>query len=331
MRQVVEIGQIGEADVLNLVDRPDCPPPSAGEVLVDMRAVGMNRADVAFRSGHYLVQPNPPCGLGVEGSGVVRAVGDGVSRFEIGQRVCILPAFQQGSAYATYLTAGLFPAAGLIEAPDELDDIEAAALWVSTLTAWGALIELAHLGSGDFVLISAASSSVGLAAIEIARAVGAISIATTRNPAKEAELLAAGASHVVVCDHSNVTRKVRDILGTAGLKVAFDPIAGRFSEALVPCMAEEGIIFIYGGLSDEPTQFDRRPMISKGISLRGYVLRQVMARPDRLERGRTFVLDHLRNGALAPRVNRSFPLADVVEAHRYMESNAQFGKIVLTI
>jgi NADPH:quinone reductase len=124
---------------------------------------------------------------------------------------------------------------------------------------------------------------------------------------------------------------VRDILGTAGLKVAFDPIAGRFSEALVPCMAEEGIIFIYGGLSDEPTQFDRRPMISKGISLRGYVLRQVVARPDRLERGRTFVLDHLRTGTLAPRVDRIFPLADVVEAHRYMESNAQFGKIVLTI
>ncbi|WP_332817430.1 zinc-dependent alcohol dehydrogenase family protein [Sphingopyxis sp.] len=317
--------------MLEFVDRPDCPPPAAQEVLVDVRAIGVNRADVAFRSGHYLVQPSPPCGLGIEGAGVVRAVGAGVTRFTAGQRVCILPGFLQGGAYATYATAGLFPAASLIETPGGLDDRQAAALWVSALTAWGALVELARLAPGDFALISAASSSVGLAAIEVARAVGAIPIATTRNPAKVAELLAAGATEVVVGDHSAVAGPISDITGPAGLRIAFDPIAGRFAEALVPCMGEEGIIFIYGGLSDEPTRFDRRAMIAKGISLTGYMLGQVLRRPERLERGRGFVLDHLEKGTLTPRIDRSFPLASAAEAHRYMESNAQLGKIVLTV
>lgn len=331
MRQTVEISDVGEADVLKFVERPDCPPPAAGEVLVDLRAVGVNRSDVAFRSGHYLVQPDPPCGLGVEGSGVVPTVGEGVDRFAVGQRVCILPAFPQGGVYATYATTGLFPAAGLIEAPDELDDRHAAALWVSTLTAWGALVKLARLGPGDFALISAASSSVGLAAIQIARAVGAVPIAATRSPAKVVALEAAGASHVVVGDHSTIAEKTRDITGPAGLRLAFDPIAGRFAGALVPCMAEEGTIFIYGGLSDEPTLFDRRPMIARGISLTGYMLGQVLRRSDRLVRGRAFILDHLKQGTVTSRVNRIFPLAAAADAHRYMESNAQMGKIVLTI
>ena len=246
-------------------------------MLVDLFSIGVNRSDVAFRSGKYLVQPEPPCGLGVEGAGVVKAVGQGVTDFASGDRVSILPTFLPGRRYATYVRAGVFPAASLLPIPASVDNLVASAVWVSYLTAWGALVELGGLNRGDFVLISAASSS------------------------------------------------------DKGLRLAFDAIAGPFAESLVPCMADEGTIFFYGGLSDQPTMFDRRPIIRKGISFTGYTVWQILRHADRRERGRSFVLTGLADGTLTPVIDRIFPFEEAVEAHRYMESNEQFGKIVMAV
>ena len=331
MAQSVIFTDMGGPEVLRLVDVPPLASPVAGEVLVEMRSIGVNRSDAAFRTGKYLIKPNMPCSLGIEGAGIVRAVGEGVSSVAAGQRVSILPAFPQGGKYATYATHALFPASSLIAAPDFLNDVEASATWVSYLTPWGAMVELGGLGKRDFVLISAASSSVGLAAIQIANSVGAIPIATTRTRAKADALLAAGAAQVIASEEQDVAAAVRKITGDKGLQMAFDAIAGPFAEALVPCMAEEGIIFFYGGLSDQPTQFDRRLIIGRVISFTGYTVGQMLKYPDRLARGRDFVIANLGNGTFTPAVDRVFPLDEVVEAHRYMETNAQMGKIVLTV
>ena len=330
MSTSVIFNEIGGPEVLQLVDRP-APAPGNGEVLLEMRSIGMNRSDVAFRSGKYLAQPNLPCGLGVEGMGIVAALGAGTGHLKVGDRVSILPTFPQGGRYATYLSEGVFPADSLVPVPEKLDDAGAAAIWVSILTAWGALVELGGLGKGDYVLISAASGSVGLAAIQVARSVGAMPIATTRASAKAQALKDAGAAHVVLSDQQDVPTSVLQIVGDQRLRLAFDPIAGPFAEALVPCMADEGKIFIYGGLSDQPMYFDRRPILSKGLSLTGYAVRQILTRPDRLERGLAFVRAGLASGALSPFVAKLFSLQDVVEAHRYMESNSHIGKIVLTV
>lgn len=330
MAKAIVFSEMGAPDVLKIVDVPD-PSPNAGEVRVEMRSVGVNRSDVAFRTGKYLVTPNMPCSLGVEGAGVVRALGEGVSGFSVGDRVSILPGFTQGGRYATYVTDGVFPASSLVAAPESLDDVAASAVWVSFLTAWGALVEVGRLGEGDFVLISAASSSVGLAAIQIANAIGAIPIATTRTSVKASALTRAGAAHVVASEEQNVAAAVQGITGGKGLRLAFDAIAGPFAEALVPCMAEEGSILFYGGLSDQPTLFDRRPIIRKGISFTGYTVGQIMRHPDRLSRGFAYILKGLASSALKPTVDRVFAFADVHEAHRYVESNAQIGKIVLTL
>jgi NADPH:quinone reductase-like Zn-dependent oxidoreductase len=328
MAIAVIFNKIGGPEVLQLVDRGEAIPGD-GEVLVEMRAVGVNRADVAFRTGKYLVKPTPPCGLGVEGAGIIAALGAGVSHLNIGDRVCILPSFLQGGRYATYLTRGVFPASSLIPAPEKLDDIGASAIWVSFLTSWGALVELGGLGRGDYVLISAASSSVGLAAIQVASILGAIPIATTRTNTKAQALRDVGAAHVIVSEEENVPATVQKIVGTQGLRLAFDPIAGPFAESLVPCMREEGTIFIYGGLSDQPTLFDRRPILAKELSLTGYTVGQILKRPDRLKRGRAFVEAGLTSGRLSPVISRVFSLEDVVDAHRYMEKNSHIGKIVL--
>jgi NADPH2:quinone reductase len=330
MAERIIIDSIGGPEVLRFIGASPAEP-GPGEVLVDLFSIGVNRSDVAFRSGKYLVQPEPPCGLGVEGAGVVKAVGQGVTDFASGDRVSILPTFLPGRRYATYVRAGVFPAASLLPIPASVDNLVASAVWVSYLTAWGALVELGGLNRGDFVLISAASSSVGLSAIQIANAVGATPIATTRSSAKIAALRQAGAAHVIASEEQDVPEAIRAITGDKGLRLAFDAIAGPFTESLVPCMADEGTIFFYGGLSDQRTMFDRRPIIRKGISFTGYTVWQILRHADRRERGRSFVLTGLADGTLTPVIDRIFPFEEAVEAHRYIESNVQFGKIVMAV
>lgn len=329
MAKAICFERTGDPDVLEIVDRPT-PEPGAGEAVIDMHAIGLNRADALFRSGKYLIQPTPPSGLGIEGAGVIRAIGANDHGLTAGQRVSILPAFPQGGRYATYAEQALVPAASLVVIPPSLDDIGGAALWTAYLTAWGGMVERGGLGRGDFVLISAAASSVGLAAIAVATAVGAVPIATTRQRGKVEALHRAGAPHVIVADE-DVPAAIRRITGNVGLRLAFDPIAGRFAESLVPCMAEEGRIIFYGGLSDELTQFDRRASIGKGLSFTGFIVRQIIGYPERLQRGIAFVLSNLAAGTIDPHIDRVFAFEDVVEAHRYIETNQQIGKIVLKV
>lgn len=330
MVQRVVFDSMGGPEVLRIVEEAD-PVPGAGEVLVDMRSIGLNRADVAFRSGKYLMQPSLPCGLGVEGAGIVTGIGPGVEGLVAGDRVCILPAFPQGGRYATYVTRGVFPGHSLIRVPDGLDDIGASALGVAYLTAWGGLVEIGELKAGGFVLISAASSSVGSAAIRIAKLVGAVPVAVTRTSAKIPALREAGADHVIASTECDLGVALREIVGSAGLNLVFDPVAGPFVESLVPFMAEEGRIIIYGGLSDQPTMFDRRPMLAKGLSMIGYTVGQILKHADRRARGLAFLEDGIANGAVKPAIDRVFPFADVAVAHRYMEANSHVGKIVLSV
>ncbi len=328
--QRVVFDQMGGPEVLRIVEEAD-PVPGAGEALVDLRSIGLNRADVAFRSGKYLIQPSLPCGLGVEGAGVVADIGPDVEGFAVGDRVCILPAFPQGGRYASYVTRGVFPAHSLMPVPDGLDDIGASAFGVAYLTAWGGMVEIGGLKAGDFVLISAASSSVGLAAIRVAKLVGAVPVAVTRTSAKIPALREAGADHAIASAECDLGAALRDIVGSAGLNLVFDPVAGPFVESLIPFMAEEGKMVIYGGLSDQPTMFDRRPMLARGLSMIGYTVGQILKHADRRARGLAFLEDGIAKGVVQPAIDRVFPFAEVAAAHRHMEANSHVGKIVLSV
>jgi NADPH:quinone reductase-like Zn-dependent oxidoreductase len=233
--------------------------------------------------------------------------------------------------YGVYGESAVVPAFAAAPYPDSLSASEAAAIWMPYMTAYGALIALGRLQPEQVALITAASSSVGLAAIQIAKSVGAVAVATTRGPDKKPFLLEAGADHVIVTDEEDMAGKMKSIGSGKGANLVFDPVAGPFLEKLARAAASGATIFEYGSLSMEPTPYPLFDALGKGLNIRGYVLWEIVQYPEKLAAGKQFVTAGLTSGALKPTVDRTFPLEKVVDAHRYMESNQQMGKIVVTV
>ena len=327
--KIVRFHRTGGPEVLQLDELP-LPEPAAGEVRLRVKAIGLNRAEVLFRMGRYLVQPILPSKIGYEASGTVEAAGPDVDPSWIGKTVSTVPAFL-ASAYGVYGEVAIVPVSAIAEYPGRLSYEEGTSIWMQYLTAYGALIHQGRLAQGDFVLITAASSSVGIAAIEIARAEGAIAIATTRTSKKKADILALGAAHVIATEEEDLAARVDEITSGQGARIVFDPITGKGLAALAAAAAPHGVIFEYGALAAGPTPFPLLSVLGKQLTIKGYMLFELVGDPAAFPVARQYVYDHLASGAFKPRIARTFPLAEIVEAHRYMESNEQIGKIVVTV
>jgi NADPH:quinone reductase-like Zn-dependent oxidoreductase len=257
-------------------------------------------------------------------------VGPGVSGLQIGDRVSTIPSFSMGQ-YGVYGDSAVVPAHAAAPYPDFLSPAEGASIWMKYMTAFGALVEFGNMKSDDAVLITAASSSVGLAAIQITKSIGATAIATTRGKEKKQALLDTGADHVIVTDSEDLAEKTKEITGGKGANTVFDPVAGPFLEKLAQAAAPGATIFEYGALALAPTPYPLFDALQKALTVRGYTLFEIVANPESLARGIQFVNDGLASGALKPVVAKSFPFESIADAHRYMESNQQIGKIVVTI
>jgi NADPH:quinone reductase-like Zn-dependent oxidoreductase len=225
----------------------------------------------------------------------------------------------------------IVPANSLGEYPAKLSPVEGAAIWMQYLTAYGALVTFGGVKPGDYVLITAASSSVGLAAIQIVNEEGATPIAATRRSNKSAELLSLGAAQVVATEEEDVAAKIGEFTGGKGARLIFDPVGGPAVEKLAGAAAYHGTIFVYGSLSLEPTPFPLRAMVAKGLSMRAYSLRELRAEPALLKAAKQYVFDRLKDGRFHPKIAKTFPLAQSVEAYQYLESNQQVGKVVITV
>ena len=252
MSRVVRFHTLGGPEVLQ-IERRTIPEPGDDEVLIKVDAIGLNRADVMLRRGSYLEKATFPSQLGFEASGKVIAHGRQVSCFQAGDRVCTLPGFDL-SQYGVYGDHALVPQAHVLRQPDGLSSTEAAALWMAYLTAYGGLIEAGQLRSGDLVLISAATSSVGLAAIQLARQAGAIPIATTLGSEKRAALLALGAEAVIATQEESLGDRLQQLTQGA-LACAFDAVGGPQVLDLAESMRPGGRIVFHGALSPESTPF----------------------------------------------------------------------------
>ena len=329
MPKIVRFHSIGGPENLKLEDLPS-REPGQGEVKLRVQAVGLNRAEALFMRGLYGEPPEVPSRIGYEASGIVESVGPGVDASWIGKKVATIPGFSL-SKNGVLGEEAIVPEAVLGEYPAKLSYVEAAAIWMQYLTAHGALVTFGHLKPGEFVLITAASSSVGLAAIQIVNTEGAIPIAATRKSNKRAELLALGAAHVIATEEEDLVAKVNQITGGKGARIVFDPVAGPGIEKLVDATAYQGTVFVYGVLSMQPTPFPARGVLSKGISMRGYSLMEIRRDPQLLKSAKQYVFDRISDGRFHPKIAKTFPLAQSREAYEYLESNQQVGKVVITV
>ncbi|MBA2305999.1 MAG: zinc-binding dehydrogenase [Acidobacteria bacterium] len=337
MRQAV-ITRHGPPDVFELRESPD-PEPSAGEVRVRVRAAGVNFSDVLSRLGLYPDAPKPPLVVGYEVAGHLDAVGSHVTGLAEGDRVFALTRF------GGYSDVVVVPAALCFRVPAELSDTEAAAVPVTYLTAALALYRMASLAPGEMVLVHNAGGGVGTAATQLARLRRAVVIGTA-SPLKHAALRSFGVEHVIDYTHANVGDEVRRITRGRGVDVILDPIGGSSFTASYHMLAPLGRLVMFGLSAAAPGErrdwwtvfrawkgtprFDPLSMINRNRGVFGLHVGHLWEERAQLARLMEMLLSELRAGRLRPVVAKTFPLDRAADAHRFIQSRSNIGKVVLT-
>lgn len=326
--RVIEITSFGTPEVLQVGKRPD-PVPAAGEVLIRVRASGINRPDVLQRTGNYPVPPGASDIPGLEVAGEIvggDAAAMSAADLKIGDRVCALVA---GGGYAELCVA---PVGQCLPVPEGLSDIEAASLPETFFTVWSNVFERARLQKGETLLVQGGSSGIGVTAIQIAKAMGATVLVTAGTDEKCAACLALGADHAINYKTSDFVEQVKTLTNGQGVNVILDMVGGSYVAREVECLAEDGrlvIIAVQGGVKAE---FNAGLVLRRRLTITGSTLR-----PRSLE-FKTAIAMALKekvwpliaSGAIRPVIDATFAATDASRAHTLMESNQHIGKIVLT-
>ncbi|TDQ80779.1 zinc-dependent alcohol dehydrogenase family protein [Paraburkholderia silvatlantica] len=329
MSRIIQFSKAGGPEVLEFVDTPVRALAST-EVRLRVKAIGINRAESMWRTDIYIEPVRFPAGLGYEAAGIVDAVGADVTGIAVGDQVSVIPSFSMNQ-YFTYGEVITVPGYAVVKHPGSLTFEEAASIWMMFLTPYGALIEDAKVGKGDFVIVSAASSSVGLAAIQITNYAGGTPIALTRTPAKREPLREAGAAHVIVTDEVDMVAEVMRITNGKGARVAFDPIGGPNFPKLISALSFQGTVYLYGALAEGDTPIPVLEMIAKMPTIKAHNVWLTTGDETRRQSAVEFIVKGLARGALKPVIDRTFTFDEMPEVHRYLENNGQFGKIVVTV
>ncbi|UZK69374.1 NAD(P)H-quinone oxidoreductase [Sphingomonas sp. S1-29] len=316
----------GGPELLVPVRRP-VPAPEPGEVLLRVAAAGVNRPDVMQRKGLYPMPPGAPSILGLEVAGEIVAVGEGVDEVMLGQPVCALLA---GGGYAEYAAA---PAGQCLPVPHALTMIEAAALPETLFTVWTNLFERAYASEGDTVLVHGGTSGIGTMAILLGGLFGLTTIVTVGSEAKREAALALGADHAINYKTADFVEEVRRITDGAGVAAVLDMVGGDYVPRNLKCLAEDGrhvSIAVQRGAEASVPLFEimRRRLTLTGSTLRPRDGQFKALVADELQAN---VWPHVEAGRLKPVIDRTFPLAEAADAHRWMEAGDHVGKIVLTM
>ena len=327
MRAVV-ITQAGGPEYLAIRDLVR-PSPGPGEVLVRVRASALNRADILQREGRYPPPPGAPDIPGLEFAGEVAERGSGATRWKIGARVFGIVA---GGAHAEFLVTNQDAVAGV---PDHIGWKDAAAIPEAFITAHDAMIAQADLAMGETVLIHAVASGVGLAAVQLARAWGAIPFGTSRTPEKLLAARELGLEDGIAInkDFDPLTAKVETWTAGRGIDVTLDLVGGPYLAASAKVAALRGRIMIIGSLAGATGEFPLGIVLRKRLQLRGTVLRSrsLAEKIDATARFEREVVPLLATGKVKAVVDSVFPLERIADAHRRMESNESVGKVVIEV
>ena len=321
--RAITIEEPGGPDALVWAEVPD-PTPEAGEVVIEVTAAAVNRADVMQRQGHY----PPPAGVppypGLECSGVITAVGDGVTGHHVGERVCALLA---GGGYAEQVAV---PAGQLLPIPQQMSVQEAAALPEVACTVWSNVVDIARLRKGQTLLVHGGGSGIGTFAIQLGKALGATVLVTAREP-KHAQLRALGADLAIDYTSANFVAETQAFTDGRGVDVILDIIGAKYLDRNVAALAPDGRIAVIGLQGGRRGELDLGALLAKRGSVSAASLR---ARPipdkARIVKGvRQQVWPLVDAGAIRPIIDRTFPMAQAPAAHRLMESSDHLGKILL--
>ena len=335
--KIIRFSALGGPEVLTFEDLP-LQEPGPDEVRLKVEAIGLNRAEIMFRTGNYLEQPEFPSRLGAEAAGIIDALGANVTHLHKGQKVSVAPG-QSIGRYGTYGQSAIVPSMSAIAYPDNLTPQEAAASWVQYLTAYFAFVDLADVQSGQSVLVTAAAGGAGLGAVQMAKLLGATVIATTRTPSKKNDLLQAGADHVIITNEEDIAARVKDITSGKGADVIFDPIAGSTLPVLAEAVAWGGKIILYGAMGGVETPYPLWTGFARNFALHTYMVYNYCGlatiglprNEEAFARATQFILQHLAAGQLKPIIAKTFAFNDMQKAREYMEANQHFGKIVVSI
>lgn len=329
MSRVVSFSRFGGPEVLEINDI-DVAPPAAGEVRIRVKAIGLNRAEAMWRTGVYVEPVQLPARLGYEVSGVVDAVGADVDHVVSGDVVSTVPSFSMND-YGMYGELVLAPRHAVVKHSAPIAFEDAVAVWNVFITPYAAFTENNRLKAGQTVLIPAASSGVGIGAIQVAKALGAIPVALTRTSEKRDALLAIGAAHVIVTGEQDLVEEVLRITDGKGADLVFDPVGGSNFTKLVDATAPGGTILVYGALSEEVTPLPMLAVLARRITIHGYNLFATTTTPELQQAAVKFILDGLNNGTLKTVIAQRFEFDEIAEAHRVLELNRHFGRLVVRV
>ena len=322
MRAITIRGGKGAADALEISELP-VPAPQRGEVLIRVRAAGVNRPDLLQRAGRYPPPPGASPILGLEVAGEVAALGEGVTRWTVGDRVTALLG---GGGYAEY---AVVDARHALPVPAGLDDAQAAALPETVFTVWANVFESGRLARGETLLVHGANSGIGVTAIQMAKAAGARVLSTARGAAKAKQARELGADLVVDATEGDWSTAIK---AAGPVNVVLDMVGAGYFARNVDVLATGGRLVMIAVLTGATVELNLLTVMLKRLTITGSTLR---ARdPDEKARLARAVEEHvwpwLASGVVRIPVDRRFPLAQAGAAHAWLEQGAQFGKVVLT-
>jgi len=324
MTLTARISAHGGPDVIEWVEA-DLAPPGAGEVRMRSTAVGLNFIDTYHRRGIYPVAL--PSGLGIEGAGVIEAVGDGVSGFAVGQRICTF-----GPSLGAYCTARNIAASTMFATPDDISDEIAAAALLKACTTEFLVERCAKVQAGWPVLVHAAAGGVGLLLVQWLKSVGATVIGTVSTPAKAEAARTAGADHVILYTQEPVAPRVRELTGGRGVRVTFDGIGMATWEASLDSTGRRGLLVNYGN-ADAPVSGVNLGILAQKGSL--YNTRPTLfdyyTEADERAAGVARVWDMIRSGTVSVTIGQRYALSDAAQAHRDLEGRKTTGSTVLLV
>ncbi|MFB3166449.1 NADPH:quinone oxidoreductase family protein [Neobacillus sp. 179-C4.2 HS] len=321
--KAVQLQEYGGPEVLKMVEI-ERPVPTGREVLVEIKAIGVNYADTARREGQYVVKTPLPFIPGAEIAGVVAAVGEKVTTVKPGTRVVTL--IESGG----YSEFALADERSLIPLPDQLDFQNAAALPLQGLSAYHVLKTMGRLGKGETVLVHAAAGGVGTLAVQLAKLFGAGKIIATASSTEKLELARQmGADVLVNYTESNWVEQVLEATGGKGVDVALEMVGGDVFNKTLKCLATFGRLVVFGAASGEQSKMYPSSLMARNQSVIGFFLPQIMRKPELLQHSLVELLTYLGEGKLKLTIGGVFPLEDAAVVHQLLQSRKTTGKLIL--